>query len=96
MATYDENDLVNDDYENTTTNGDDPKYIAIKDRERVNKKELYEVVYFCNAFLASHNLTKKGSFQKVEKLLRHPDASKIVMRDDLNAFVLNNWNKDLV
>lgn len=96
MTTYDENDLINNDYENTTTGGDDPKYIAIRDQERVNKKELYEVIYFCNSFLANHNLKEKGSFQKVEKLLRHPDASKIVMRDALNAFVLNNWNKDLV
>lgn len=96
MATYDENDLVNDDYENTTTSGDNPNYIAIRDRERVNKKELYEVVYFCNSFLSKHNLKNKGSFQKVEKLLRHLDASKIVMRDELNAFVLKNWDKGLV
>lgn len=96
MATYDENDLVNDDYENTTTSGDDPNYIAIRDRERVNKKELYEVVHFCNSFLSKHNLKNKGSFQKVEKLLRHLDASNIVMRDELNAFVLKNWDKDLM
>lgn len=66
MATYDENDLVNNDYENTTTNGDDPKYIAIKDRERVNKKGLYQVVYSCNSFLANHNITKKELFRRLK------------------------------
>ena len=51
MVEFDENDLVNQDYENTTTKGDNPDYTAIRDRERVNKKERYEVVYFCNAFV---------------------------------------------
>lgn len=46
MVEFDENDLVNRDYVNTTTNGDNPNYTAIRDRERVNKKERYEVVYF--------------------------------------------------
>ncbi|CAD0000878.1 hypothetical protein [Flavobacterium salmonis] len=93
MVEFDENDLVNQDYENTTTKGDNPDYTAIRDRERVNKKELYEVVYFCNAFLKEHNLKNKTSFQKVEKLIRLPEASSIVMRDKLNVFVAQNWNK---
>jgi len=38
MVEFDENDLVNSDYVNTTTNGDNPNYTAIRDRERVNKK----------------------------------------------------------
>ena len=35
MEEFDENDLVNKAYENTTTNGDDPDYRAIRDRQRV-------------------------------------------------------------
>lgn len=93
MAEFDENDLVNQDYENTTTQGDNPNYTAIRDRIRVNKKELYEVVYFCNAFMEKHNLKNKASFQKVEKIIRLPEASGIVMRDDLNKFVVEKWNK---
>ncbi|WP_160069107.1 hypothetical protein [Sphingobacterium bovisgrunnientis] len=93
MEEFDESDLVNNDYENTTTKGDDPNYTAIRDRERVNKKELYEVVYFCNAFMEKHNLKNKASFQKVEKIIRLPEASGVVMRDKLNQFVVDMWNK---
>lgn len=97
MEEFDENDLVNKDYENTTTQGDNPNYTAIRDRERVNKKECYEVVYFCNAFVKGYQLPKtKASFQKVEKLIRLSQASNIVMRDELNKFVSQNWNKSLV
>ncbi|TBX66114.1 hypothetical protein EZL74_11030 [Flavobacterium silvisoli] len=97
MVNYDENDLVNDDYVNTTTQGDNPNYTAIRDRERVNKKELYEVVWFCDAFVKDYNVPKtKESFQKVEKLLRLPQISGVVMRDELNDFVAKNWNAGLV
>ncbi|CAD0218316.1 MULTISPECIES: hypothetical protein [Chryseobacterium] len=91
MAEFTEDDLLYDDYEKTTTASDDPKYIGKKDRDRVNKKELYEVKDFCNAFLKKHNLEKKGSFQKVEELIRLPEASKIVMRDELIKFVEKHW-----
>lgn len=37
MVNYDENDLIYNDYINTTTNGDNPDYTAIRDRERVSK-----------------------------------------------------------
>jgi len=93
MVEFDENDLVNRDYVNTTTNGDNPNYTAIRDRERVNKKERYEVVYFCDAFVKNYQVPKtKASFQKVEKIIRLSQASSIVMRDQLNNFVAQNWN----
>jgi len=97
MVNYDENDLINDDYVNTTTKGDNPNYTAIRDQERVSKKELYEVVWFCDAFVKRYKVPKtKESFQKVEKLIRLPEAISIVMRDELNDFVAKNWNKGLV
>ena len=93
MVEFDENDLVNSDYVNTTTNGDNPNYTAIRDRERVNKKERYEVVYFCDAFVKNYKVPKtKASFQKVERIIRLSQASNIVMRDQLNNFVAQNWN----
>ncbi|MDQ1095850.1 MULTISPECIES: hypothetical protein [Chryseobacterium] len=97
MVNYTEEDLLHHDYINTTTNADNPDYIAIRDRERVSKRERYEVVYFCDAFVKKYDVPKtKESFQKVEKLIRLPQASAIVMRDKLNAFVAENWNKGLV
>lgn len=93
MVEFDENDLVNRDYVNTTTNGDNPNYTAIRDRERVNKKERYEVVYFCDAFVKNYQVPKtKASFQKVERIIRLSQASSIVMRDQLNNFVAQNWD----
>lgn len=97
MVNYDENDLINNDYVNTTTKGDNPNYTAIRDRERVSKKERYEVVWFCDAFVKGYTVEKtKASFQKVEKLIRLPQASDIVMRKELNEFVAKNWNSGLV
>jgi hypothetical protein len=97
MVNYDENDLINDDYVTTTTKGDNPDYTAIRDREKVSKKELYEVIWFCDAFVKTYNVSKtKESFQKVEKLLRLPQISHIVMRNELNDFVAKNWNSNLV
>ena len=93
MPEFDETDLVHSDYENTTTSGDDPDYTASKDRDRVNKKERYEVIHFCNEFMKTHDLKKKSSFQKIENLIRLPEASDIVMRDKLNKFVVDNWKK---
>lgn len=49
MNEFDENDLVNKDYENTTTQGDNPNYTAIRDRERVNKKNVIRL--FISAML---------------------------------------------
>jgi len=95
MVDYDENDLIHDDYVNTTTKGDNPDYKGIKDRERVSKKELYEVIWFCDAFVKNNKVPKsKKSFQKVEELLKLKEAENIVMRDKLNEFVLKNWNND--
>lgn len=91
MAEFTEDDLLYHDYETTTTPSDDPDYIGKKDRDRVNKNESYEVVDFCNAFLEKHNFKQKGSFQKVERLIRLPEASDIVMRDDLREFVKKHW-----
>lgn len=94
MTTFDESDLVYDDYVNTVTNGDNPNYTAIKDKIRVNKNERYEVSYFCDAFVKNYQVPKdKASFQKVEKIIRLPQASDIVMRDELNKFVAQNWNR---
>ncbi|WP_250253444.1 hypothetical protein [Chryseobacterium sp. Marseille-Q3244] len=97
MVNYDESDLIYNDYVETTTDGDDPNYTAIRDRERVSKNELYELVWFCDAYVKNNDVPKtKASFQKVEKLLRLPQVSHVVMRDELNSFVTKHWNSNLV
>ena len=93
MPEFDENDLVHKDYENTTTPGDDPKYTAARDRVRVNKKERYEVIHFCNQFMKDNDLKNKATFRKIERIIRLPEASDIVMRAELTKFVVNNWDE---
>ncbi|WP_326983197.1 hypothetical protein VUJ46_01225 [Chryseobacterium sp. MYb264] len=94
MGEFNENDLVNNDYQRTVTKGVNSKFTDVRNRQKVNKKETYEVIYFCNAFVKAYHVPKtKESFQKVEKIIRLPQASHIVMRDQLNSFVAQNWNK---
>lgn len=94
MATFDEKDIIYKDYVDSTTTGDNPNYIAIQDRKRTNKNELYEVVWFCDAFVKRYTVPKTiESFQKVERLLILPQISNIVIRNELNDFVAKNWNK---
>ena len=69
----------------------------MSNRERVSKKECYEVVWFCDSFVKNYDIAKtKENFQKVEKLIRLPQVSEILMREELNEFVAKNWHKGLV
>ena len=91
MTNFTSKDLANDDYSPTVDGGDNPKYIGVLDREKVDKTEEYEVVYFCNKFLEEHNLKTKESFQKVEKLLRHKDIINEDNREELIKWIEKNW-----
>lgn len=93
MANFTADDLKNNDYSPTVDGGDNPKYIGVLDRIKVDKSEEYEVVYFCNSFLEEYNVPNtKESFQKVERLLRHPVLKNEVNRQNLITWIANNWN----
>ena len=93
MANFTSDDLKNKDYSPTVDGGDNPKYIGVFDRNKVDKSEEYEVVYFCNKFLDSYKIPQtKESFQNVERLLRHPDLKNEDDRNKLIIWVANNWN----
>jgi hypothetical protein len=93
MANFTADDLINNDYSPTVDGGDNPKYIGVLDRIKVDKSEEYEVVYFCNSFLEKYNVPKtKESFQKVERLLRHADLKNLDNRQNLITWIANNWN----
>jgi hypothetical protein len=93
MANFTGKDLVYADYSPTVDGGDDPKYIGVLDREKVDKTEEYEVVYFCNSFMDKHKLKTKESFQKVEKFLRHMNIKAEYNREKLTKWIEINWNK---
>jgi hypothetical protein len=93
MANFTTDDLKNKDYSPTVDGGDNPKYIGVLDRIKVDKSEEYEVVYFCNKFLERYKIPQtKESFQKVERLLRHPDLKEEVNRENLIIWIAKNWN----
>lgn len=91
MANFTNKDLAFNDYSPTVDGGDNPKYIGVLDREKVDKTEEYEVVYFCNSFMNKHNFKTKESFQKVEKLLRHKDIKAEDNREKLIKWIEKNW-----
>ncbi|GAA4771164.1 MULTISPECIES: hypothetical protein [Flavobacterium] len=93
MGNFTNADLVYDDYSPTVDGGDNPKYIGVLDRQKVDKTEEYEVVYFCNQFLNKHKLTNKALFQKVEKLLRDKEIKDVDDREELIKWIEKNWNK---
>lgn len=91
MANFTGKDLIYKDYSPTVDGGDNPKYIGVLDREKVDKTEEYEVVYFCNKFLEKHNLKNKETFQKVENLLRHKSIINEDNREKLIKWIEKNW-----
>ena len=94
MANFTADDLKNNDYSPTVDGGDNPKYIGVLDRIKVDKSEEYEVVYFCNSFLEKYNVYQtKESFQKVERLLRHPNLKNEHNRQNLSTWIAKNWNE---
>lgn len=97
MQEFSADDLKENDYEDTTTGGDNPKITGEVDRNKVNKNERYEVVDFCNSIF-KHGFKDveitKENFQKVERIIRLPEASKIVDRVDLTNFVVENWDEN--
>jgi hypothetical protein len=93
MANFKSTDLGYTGYSQTVDGGDNPKYIGVLDRIKVDKSEEYEVVYFCNNFLETYNVPQtKESFQKVERLLHHKDIKGEDNRVKLIEWIAQNWN----
>ncbi|ABQ03950.1 hypothetical protein [Flavobacterium johnsoniae] len=86
-------DLHFKDYSWAADGGDNPHYKGDLDKEKVDKTEGYEVVYFCNDFLVTYDkeLTKEN-FQKIERLLREELFRKIEKRSELNKSIYEYWN----
>ena len=84
-------DLYFDDYLETVNKGDNPQKKAI-DKLCLSKRELYEVIYFCNRFLEIYNKDKTlHNFQKVERLLRYGNLKLIRFRNKLNEAINSIW-----
>lgn len=94
---FTKNDLLFDNYIWTAADGDNPDYRKKHDGIKVNKKEGYEVLYFCKAFLTKYNKeSTKENFQRVEKMLHHKDLSDIDLRSELNSRISNRWSIEVL
>lgn len=91
MANFTKDDLLGY-YKWTAEAGDNPNYKDISDRIEVDKTEGYEVLHFCNRYLMLYGVHPTlTNFRRVEKLLKDPAASKIIMRNELYNFIAKNW-----
>jgi len=93
MANFTSKDLAYTGYSLTVDGGDNPKYIGVLDRIKVDKTEEYEVVYFCNQFLQNWTVEPtKQNFQKVEKLLHNSILKNEHSRKVISEWIAANWN----
>lgn len=85
MATVKKSDLQQSKYNYTWSRDQgDGEYTGIRDRERIDKDEGYEVTYFIQAFLNRFSLADtSANIHKVEDKLQKSEYSNIVMREEL-------------
>lgn len=61
----------------------DSEYTGTLDRTRVDKNEIYEVIYFIQTIVNRNNLETTSDVRKIEDLLHKTALRKVVMRDEL-------------
>lgn len=85
MATVKKSDLQQSKYNYTWSRDQgDGEYTGIRDRERIDKDEGYEVTYFIQAFL--NRFSKPATLENiraVEDELQRSQYSRIVLREEL-------------
>ena len=92
MIQFDEGDLYYKDYINTITDDYYPDYFTIENKDTVNLKERFEMIFFCDAYLKKQKIDKNiKNFQKVEKILRARLPVRISPRKELILYVEQNW-----
>ncbi|AOM00872.1 hypothetical protein ACFO0O_14230 [Cobetia amphilecti] len=73
-------------YKNYRDDGDAP-YTGKLDRDRVDKDEAYEVLYFINQFMDDYNVNEYSMIKKIEDALHSYDLSHESYRPSLNVAV---------
>lgn len=80
---------------------DNPYYTGGKDHAELNRTEGYEVLYFINHLEQKWTWTETtsgkaatagiASLQKIERMIRYSVPGHIHKREDIAAWILNNW-----
>jgi hypothetical protein len=91
MSIYEKINLIYSDYSWTTYNHDDPKVSGEPDRTLLNRNEGYEVLYFINKFMETHELKKISSGNKIEKLIRENVPENFHCQDKIHNWIVKNW-----
>ncbi len=91
MGLISKTDLYYTDYYWTAISGDDPKVTGIPDSTLLNRKEGYEILYFINKFCEIHELKRKSSATKVEKMIRNEVPSDIHSQEKIKKWIVSNW-----
>lgn len=91
MAFYDKGDMVYKDYTWNASPGDNPFITGKPDRDKLSKKEGYEVLDFINHMANVHGFKNKVTGAKIEKMLRHKDIANIHSRAKIQEWMETNW-----
>lgn len=94
MADFKKSDLLYDDYSWTTSDNDDPTITGTPDKDLLNRTEGYEMLYFINSFMTSHDLKQKDSFQKIESMIRESLPGSIRSHKNIAKWIVENWKKN--
>lgn len=69
----------------------DGEYTGIKDQEKIDKDEGYEVLYFIQTYMNKHNLDLVSDVHKIENLLHSKNLQWTSMRDQLITGIEQLW-----
>ena len=89
MANFLKTDMLYEHQYTWKRDGGDGPYIGKIDRDRLDRDEGYEVLYFANSSFPDNAPVE--SLHKFERLLRDKLPQNIVMKTDIINFLRNNW-----
>ena len=87
MAVISQNDLQYR-YTWSADKGDNPNYVGKLDRDKVDRDEGYEVLYFLNSIC-----TSKDQALHAERLIKTKLPGTTQKSADINQWLIDNWNK---
>ena len=75
-------------YPESTAGDDDPPKLGHPDKDFLNRKEWYEVLYFCNRT----SKESKGIALKSERLIRNHLPGNVRGQDNVLKWLQDNWD----
>lgn len=92
MANFKKSDMLFEKEYTWKRDTGDGNYIGRIDKDRLDRDEGYEVLYFANEYLSKEVFfPDKNDLQKLEMLLRNNLPSRVVMKDEVWDFLKKNW-----